>query len=62
MKLRVRMLLVPPIADLPRKNLPAMPTNITTNHRQPKLADRFVRDRQRDFLYENEPSVRLIED
>jgi len=60
MKPRVWMLLVPPLADLPRKKLPAMPTDITKNQSQQKLVDRCTRGRETDFYCENESGGRLI--
>jgi hypothetical protein len=62
MKPRVWMLLVPPLAALPRKKLPAMQTDTTKKRRQPKLEGCCVRGRETDFFRENESSVRLIED
>jgi hypothetical protein len=56
------MLLVPPLAALPRKKLSTMPTNITKIHRQPTLKGWRSRGQEPADFSKNESSVRLIQD
>jgi len=53
------MVLVPPLAALPKKPS-AMLTDSRKDQSRPKLADRCMRGREVDFSLENEPNLRLI--